>query len=1075
MADAAHEVLYRFTADEEGVLNALRRIEAELRDTTRRKWDIRLNLAAKDARAEMLEFKTQLRELEQMDVSPEIKLLIAKALADISLFETRLNALPRNKTVTLETRTRGLRDLAVMNRLANGVQGGVLKIEKALSGAGDEGSAAMDRLSQAVKKAVLFLRRLPAVVSGLAISIAVALTPAIIGAIAGLTGMTASAGAMASTLIATAIPAVGLLATAIGRLTAVMNVFNLLQSAQKANIRSGVSDSRRDAVETQSRAAAHRAVADAQRAEQRASQDLKDAQAALGQAAADAMHEMADAAREARDAVLDLAQAQLSLADAKLSTEQAKLDLQEFRDGLGQTGEAFDKLFKKFTDVNFQFSGAALDKIFGDTDAAKGDQLELERLILAVRQAKLNEKTATNDLTDAETGLSEARALNLKFQRQGIAASEGYQGALKRVEDASIAVTDAQRNTNEAMADSKRNMDRLASATTGVNSARALYRAELKKLSPEERNFLKELRGTRNVLRKLEQQMTAPIFDLLAAGLHSLPGILRQVKGDMRDLAATWATTGGVFAKTVKQDLDAGVFKKLIKGAQNLSESFGNIFIDFYRIVINLGQAALPMVEKLVSDISDSFNDWANGTESLKAVRKAIAPGFELMRIVVSGIASAIEGLFGVFQAGSGPINDFFGFIRDGLKAFADWTKSDKGREQIREFFEDTLPLVKSLIKFFVKIGIAALKIVQIMAPILKPTLDFFIFLVDILIAVLRAVDFVIGPFKTLIGVLLSFLLGGRIVTGVFKGISFVLTHFGALFGRVISVLRGGVGEFVGAFKGLLTAIKFVGGKIGGVLGKLIGVIRKVWSAVTGVIRRPFERGFDFIRGALDAAKNWIAGAVRRIIKGFSRAWEGLKSVISWVLDRFRAMKDAVIGIFERLGRGIKAAFEGVKKIVKGVLNVLIGVANKFIRAWNAVFGKERKIKGPGPLPDITLPSLKLGEIPKLAAGGIVAKDTLFRAGEGSGSEAVIPLSKSVLRRLGQAIAKAMGSGPIVAAGMPMMAGAGPRLNSGAGSVVPHHVIEQVDVHLPAPPSGGIPDPRYSAALFAKEIKRRGW
>jgi hypothetical protein len=36
-------------------------------------------------------------------------------------------------------------------------------------------------------------------------------------------------------------------------------------------------------------------------------------------------------------------------------------------------------------------------------------------------------------------------------------------------------------------------------------------------------------------------------------------------------------------------------------------------------------------------------------------------------------------------------------------------------------------------------------------------------------------------------------------------------------------------------------------------------------------------------------------------------------------------------------------------------------------------------------------------------------------------------------------------------------------------------VIENQQVTLPAPPTGGVMDPRYAAVQFAREMKRRGW
>lgn len=108
-----------------------------------------------------------------------------------------------------------------------------------------------------------------------------------------------------------------------------------------------------------------------------------------------------------------------------------------------------------------------------------------------------------------------------------------------------------------------------------------------------------------------------------------------------------------------------------------------------------------------------------------------------------------------------------------------------------------------------------------------------------------------------------------------------------------------------------------------------------------------------------------------------------------------------------------------------------------------------------------------LGKLPGLASGGIVNHRMFAELGE-AGREAVIPLTGPVLDNLAESIVGAMS--------IPTPGGGRGRLPSGiAPASHSSTVIEKQEVNLPAPPGGGIMDPRYAAVQFAREIKRRGF
>lgn len=111
-----------------------------------------------------------------------------------------------------------------------------------------------------------------------------------------------------------------------------------------------------------------------------------------------------------------------------------------------------------------------------------------------------------------------------------------------------------------------------------------------------------------------------------------------------------------------------------------------------------------------------------------------------------------------------------------------------------------------------------------------------------------------------------------------------------------------------------------------------------------------------------------------------------------------------------------------------------------------------------------------------LASGGLVTGPTAALIGEGRHREAVLPLSRAVMRMLAQAISVEMG-------GALAPAGAGARLPSRgltpAGPAPPREVhrgprtLIQGGIQLQVP-GGGNPDGRASAVLLGRELERRG-
>lgn len=142
----------------------------------------------------------------------------------------------------------------------------------------------------------------------------------------------------------------------------------------------------------------------------------------------------------------------------------------------------------------------------------------------------------------------------------------------------------------------------------------------------------------------------------------------------------------------------------------------------------------------------------------------------------------------------------------------------------------------------------------------------------------------------------------------------------------------------------LRPAFVTIGSVIAGVFGTVIGTISTVVGSIFGVLGGLI----DFLTGVFTG--NW------------RKAWDGIKSVFSNIVN-------------------------GLGAIFKAPLNLIIDLVNGMIAGINS-------IKIPDWVPGIGGKNLNIPKIPKLAQGGIVSKATLAVVGE-AGTEAVMPLENN--------------------------------------------------------------------------------
>lgn len=279
--------------------------------------------------------------------------------------------------------------------------------------------------------------------------------------------------------------------------------------------------------------------------------------------------------------------------------------------------------------------------------------------------------------------------------------------------------------------------------------------------------------------------------------------------------------------------------------------------------------------------------------------------------------------------------------------------------ERLPEIQAALQPLIDAIAVFFVQALQLAGKIIDwLWKNILKPLVDFI--LANIVPAFNLAIDILI------------------VVITVFSQIASTVLSV------VMPVLNALWDVFTTVFEAIRSIVDFVWNKV------LKPIFTAVWDVITKLII-PVIQNLLVIFGHVFNAIKTIAENV----------WNGIKKaiepVINWIRDNImphiNKVKEGMENAFNKVKDTVSSVWEGIKAGFKDGINGVIDFVNGFIRKINGLIEKVNSVATK--IPGVQAIEFRVGEIPRLATGGIVRKPTLAQIGEGGYSEAVLPLDRN--------------------------------------------------------------------------------
>lgn len=632
----------------------------------------------------------------------------ARAEANIARLRAAEAALPDRHEIDIEVNQSIIGNLEKVN---GGITGVIRNLDRAVPQArqfGEEFSNATFRASAGFLSFGGALGPVFAVVAALAVVVGVSLVGALAALVASFAAAAAGAVALGVALAGAFGPAVALAVAVASRLAKVT-------AALKAE------DAAAEQVGTKAAQGSQAATAAAERHEA-AVTSLRDAQAALGRAGAQAYREMEDAAEAASDAIRGIADAELNLDSARLSIEEAELALREYTETLQDAG-TLSRDFQKFTDVALDFDPGAINQAVVGAGGTEADAVRLQRLILNIREARLREANAVDAVSDAERNRTRTLETHNAFVRDGIAASAGYQAALRGVRD-------AQRQVNTAMQDP---------APIAATAKAAFLVGQL---TDKERELLRAIKEVRRELRGAFSGATDAVFGGLIRMLRRVPQLVNPLRGAFTQLGRDIAASLDIFGEELIRPEWISAIRRFIEAGGRISRVFTrDLFVPFLRIVRDLALAALPRLESLLRRAGRAMQSLSGqaGPTRLRDIVNAVVDNLESWLALTGQLARVF---INFVRIGASEGRSFVDTMTEGARKLADWLATARGRNTVRDFLHDAVEASKTFLK---NVGLLTLALLQFVSDV-SPALTKVFGLLSRFLGLLDKIDFKGNP-----------------------------------------------------------------------------------------------------------------------------------------------------------------------------------------------------------------------------------------------------------------------------------------------------------------------------------------
>jgi Flp pilus assembly pilin Flp len=519
--------------------------------------------------------------------------------------------------------------------------------------------------------------------------------------------------------------------------------------------------------------------------------------------------------------------------------------------------------------------------------------------------------------------------------------------------------------------------DEVAIAGTQQLATYQLQASTLKTLMPGMEDLIAQQKGLNassgdavNIGNMLGKVMSGQTGALSRAGINFSKAQEKVLKyGTEQEKAAMLAkvleqNVGGV--NKALAETESGKIQQINNAYGDMKEVIGMKIIPIQRRALTFMAKYLPKIQKGLSSVIDYIDQKSiKISKQLVTLKPIFTKLYSIGKLFLGYVVEKYNSFTIALQKSLPAINR----IKDKLVVLLSMVEKvtsfllSKTKPILKWIIEAGLPLLINGISWVIEVGTGFL---QFLGELYEKSI-FFKFIGDHLDVILVALG------------------GFMVAVKVIKAIQTAFVAFKA------AILVGS-----GAMKAALLFLTSPIGLIAAAIAALVAIgymVWKHWDKIVAFLKTlwtNFSAFMSALWSAMIAKISAIGSNIKAIFSGIGQ----------FITGAFQAAYNGTIAIFSGIGEFFKGIFGGIINFFKAGVNSWISIFNFVIDKINGV-----SFKVPDWVPKIggNTVGFQIAPIPMLAKGGIATGPTLAMIGEGSESEAVLPLSKlSSLINLGK-------------------------------------------------------------------------
>lgn len=428
---------------------------------------------------------------------------------------------------------------------------------------------------------------------------------------------------------------------------------------------------------------------------------------------------------------------------------------------------------------------------------------------------------------------------------------------------------------------------------------------------------------------------------------------------------------------------------------KTLPGATANFFASLGRIGANLMSGIYPFLGPLVAAVTAALSPLeGRAAEIGQKIADLVGPGLQFITDTLNG-GFDLSGFLDILSVLS-PLGMAFKVLEPILPMLLDSFMQIAGvvGGAVSEVFQAILPTIIELAGVFS--GVLA-TVLPTLLPVIQQLAGVF---GEVLVAVAPLVGELVGALLPVVGLLVP------VIAALLPPFMALISALMPIVQAILPILSTLIQQLAPIFLMLVAAVLPLLTPILSLITPLLDLVMIILPPLVQLI------GFlaTVIATGLQLALSYLIPMITGVVDAISSF---LIPIIDYLVGHFEALTTFLTGVFtgnwEMAWQGVQDIFsnmwQGMQDIGKGAINFIIDLINSAIAGINGLAGGISDLTG-GAI------DLKIGEIPRLAEGGIVSKrpgGMTAVIGEGRYDEAVVPLSPGVLSQLGGG-----GSGPSI-------------------------------------------------------------